>query len=148
LTALDLDKGWLDYPRPKTGIGRRCSLWPETISALKEALADRPQPKKEDHSNLFFLTKYGMPWAKDTPDSPITKEVRKLLDRLGVNGHRNFYALRHTFETIGGDSKDQVAVDHIMGHAREDMASQYREKVSDQRLQAVADHVRAWLFGM
>ncbi len=58
----------------------------------------------------------------------------------------NFYALRHTFETVGGESRDQVAVDHVMGHAREDMASVYREKVSDERLKAVADHVRAWLF--
>jgi integrase len=72
--------------------------------------------------------------------------VRGLLDKLGINGKRNFYALRHTFETIGGEARDQVAVDHIMGHARDDMASVYRERVSDQRLKAVSDHVRAWLF--
>ena len=49
-------------------------------------------------------------------------EMRKLLDSRGINGSRNFYALRHTFETVGGEAKDQVAVDHIMGHARDDMA--------------------------
>ena len=59
----------------------------------------------------------------------------------------NFYALRHTFETIGGESRDQPAVDHIMGHARDDMASVYREKISDERLRAVTDKVHAWLFG-
>ena len=37
----------------------------------------------------------------------------------------NFYALRHTFETVAGESKDQVAVDYIMGHAQEDMASKF-----------------------
>jgi integrase len=73
--------------------------------------------------------------------------MRKLLDALGINGHRNFYALRHTFETIGGEAKDQVAVDAIMGHARDDMASAYRETISDARLKAVADHVHTWLFG-
>jgi hypothetical protein len=26
------------------------------------------------------------------------------------------------------------------------MASLYRERISDERLQAVSDHVRAWLF--
>ena len=57
----------------------------------------------------------------------------------------NFYALRHTFETIAGESRDQVAVDAIMGHSREDMASVYRERIGDDRLRAVAEHVRQWL---
>jgi hypothetical protein len=39
-----------------------------------------------------------------------------------------------------------VAVDYLMGHARDDMASVYRERISDDRLRAVADHVRGWLF--
>jgi hypothetical protein len=32
-----------------------------------------------------------------------------------------------------------------MGHAREDMATVYRERISDDRLAAVVNHVRAWL---
>ncbi len=145
-TALDLDAGWLDYPRPKTGIKRRCPLWPETVLALRKALADRPDPKDEEHAGLTFITKYGLPWAKDTPDSPITKEMRKLLDKLGINGHRNFYTLRHVFRTVADEAKDQPAVDHLMGHATNDMASVYREGISDGRLKAVSDYVRAWLF--
>ena len=81
----------------------------------------------------MFVTKQGGSWHKKIEDNPISKETRKLLDALGINGHRNFYALRHTFETIGGEAKDQVAVDHIMGHARDDMASVYRERISDER---------------
>jgi hypothetical protein len=34
-----------------------------------------------------------------------------------------------------------------MGHARDDMASVYRERISDERLRAVSDHVRKWVFG-
>ncbi len=80
-------------------------------------------------------------------DNPVSKETAKLLKELGLNRPGlNFYALRHTFETVGGESRDQVAVDHVMGHARNDMASVYREKVSDERLKAVSDRVRAWLF--
>jgi integrase len=146
LSALDLDGGWVNYHRPKTGITRRCPLWPETVAALREALAKRPQPKAEEDAGLAFVTVRGGSWSKRIEDNPISKEMRKLLDSLGINGYRNFYALRHTFETIGGEAKDQIAVDHIMGHSRDDVASVYRERISDQRLKAVADHVRAWLF--
>src|SRR5262249_40375790 len=31
-SAVDLETGWIDYPRPKTGIARRCPLWPETVT--------------------------------------------------------------------------------------------------------------------
>jgi integrase len=34
-SALDLDAGWLNFPRPKTGIPRRGPLWPETVAALQ-----------------------------------------------------------------------------------------------------------------
>jgi integrase len=146
LSALDLDRGWANFPRPKTGIARRCPLWPETVQAIREALLKRPEPKDPADAELVFLTKYGQRWFKGDTDNPLSAEMRKFLDRLGINGRRNFYALRHTFETVGGESRDQVAVDHIMGHAREDMASAYRERISDERLRAVADHVRAWLF--
>jgi integrase len=74
--------------------------------------------------------------------------MRKFLDALGISGNRSFYALRHTFETIGGEALDQVAVDHIMVHARDDMASIYRERISDEQLKAVSDHVRRWVFGL
>jgi integrase len=144
---LDLERAWVDYHRPKTGIARRCPLWPETVEALKEAIAQCPKAKARADAALVFVTVKGASWHKTIQDNPISKEMRKLLDGLGINGHRGFYALRHTFETIGGEAKDQVAVDHIMGHAREDMASVYRERISDERLKAVTNHVRQWLFG-
>jgi integrase len=147
-TALDLEKSWVQFPRPKTGIERRCPLWPETVAALREAIAKRPAPKDDAHAGLVFVTKYGGPWAAQKGvDSAISKETRKLLDSLGINGHRNFYTLRHGLETIGGETRDQVAVDAIMGRARDDMASAYRERISDARLRAVVEHVRTWLFG-
>jgi len=31
--AIDLDGGWVNYPRPKTEVDRRCPLWPETVGA-------------------------------------------------------------------------------------------------------------------
>jgi integrase len=76
----------------------------------------------------------------------LSQRFRKLLDLLGINSRKNFYTLRHNFETIAGESKDQVAVDCIMGHVDPSMAAQYRENVSDARLLAVVNVVRAWVF--
>ena len=142
--ALDLDGGWVNYHRPKTGITRRCPLWVETTVALRDALKNRQAPKDDSDAGLVFITKYGGSW--DAHPTAITHATKKLLRKLGIEGHRSFYALRHTFETIGGEAKDQVAVDAVMGHTRDDMASAYRERISDERLKAVADHVRSWLF--
>lgn len=74
ISALDLKTGWVDYPRPKTGVARRCPLWPETIEALKLSMAKRPKPKDEADSSMVFLTKYGQRWAKDSSDNPISKD--------------------------------------------------------------------------
>jgi integrase len=148
LSAVDLDAGMIDFPRPKTGIPRRCPLWPETIQAIREASANRPDPKNEGHAGLVFITKYGLPWAKDTADQTLAKEFGKLLRALHINGRTGlgFYTLRHTFRTVADESKDQPAVDFVMGHEVPHMSSVYRETISDARLKAVADHVRAWLF--
>jgi len=146
---LDLAARVIDYPRPKTGIQRRCVLWPETVAAIREALAVRPTPKDEAHADLVFITKYGLPWAKDTADQTQSKEFSKLLKALGFNarGGLGFYTLRHTFRTVADEAKDQPAADYIMGHETPHMSSVYRETISDERLRAVSEHVRGWVFG-
>jgi integrase len=149
LKALDLATGWVNFPRPKTGTPRRCPLWPETVAALREAIHQRSEPRDPTSAGLAFITSHGLSWHKKIDDNPISKETAKLLKALKLYRGRGlgFYVLRHCLETIGGETKDQVAVDHIMGHARDDMASIYRERVSDDRLKAIANHVRSWLFG-
>jgi integrase len=148
-SVVDLDKGVIDFPRPKTGIPRRAILWPETVQAIREALAVRPEPKDPKHSNLVFITKYGLPWAKDAPDQTLAKEFGKVLIALGINTRvgLGFYALRHTYRTVADETKDQPAVDYTMGHEVAHMSSVYRETISDERLKAVSDYVRKWVFG-
>jgi integrase len=148
LSTLDLEHGIIDFPRPKTGIPRRCVLWPESIQALQEALAQRPKPKKEEHTGLVFITAHGGSWAKDESSGPLVWTMRKLLTRLGINGRKGlgFYTLRHTFRTIADEAKDQPAADYIMGHEVPHMSFIYRETISDERLRAVVEHVRKWLF--
>ena len=60
-----------------------------------------------------------------------------------------FYGLRSSFETIGSETGNQVAVDHIMGHAplSSDMGAVYRKHVADDALLQVTAYVRKWLWG-
>jgi integrase len=148
--VVDLDAGWLDFPRPKTGIERRAPLWPETVKAIRDALTNRPQPKDKAARGRVFVTKYGNAWEpKSSTDSPISNEMGKLLRKLGL--HRpglGFYALRHTFQTVGQKTLDKDAVRYIMGHVDDarDMGAVYNEeRPSDERLREVTDHVRDWL---
>ena len=156
-SALDLDGGWCDFPRPKTGITRRCSLWPETALALRDAIAMRPEPSDPIHRDLAFLTTYGNQWGRTTssntqsrgwPIDAVSPIFNGHLANLGLKRPRlAFYALRHTFETIASETLDQPAIDLIMGHADHSMAAAYRERIGDDRLLAVTNHVRKWLFG-
>jgi integrase len=145
--ALDLDGGWISFPRPKTGIERRCPLWPETVTALKAALAKRPTPKAKADGNLVFVTKYGRPWSSGGTSDAVTLETGKLLRDLGLRRPGvSFYALRHTFRTIADATRDFPAVRLVMGHADDTIDDVYREGIDDSRLRAVAEHVRHWLF--
>ncbi len=147
-SAVDLDGGLVKFPRPKTGIERRCPLWPETVEALKAVIAERPTPTAEADAGLVFVTKYGRPWSHGGTSDAVTQETGKLLRTLKINGRRGlgFYALRHTFRTVADATRDFPAVRLIMGHADDSIDSVYREHIDDSRLQAVADHVRAWLW--
>jgi integrase len=82
------------------------------------------------------------------PGNPISQEFRKLADATGVYRRGlTFYSIRHTFATVAGETKDQVAVNAIMGHVDSSIPAMYRERISDERLRAVAQYVHTWLFG-
>lgn len=158
--AIDLENGWIDFPRPKTEIPRRIPLWSQTVAALRKALAVRHKPVDPKDGRLCFLTRRGYPWVRvkeNEGDGPkrfvpidsLGLEFGKLLRKLEINGRKGlgFYTLRHCFETYAGECKDQVGVDSIMGHVDSSMAGVCREKISDVRLKAVVDTVHDWLFG-
>lgn len=157
-SAVDLDGGWVTFPRPKTAVQRRIPLWPETVAALREAIADRPTPKEPADSDLCFVTARGTRFvrvqeSKTTEGRYVTinslsRRFESLLKRLGINSRKGvgFYTLRHVFETIASESRDQVAVDAIMGHTDSSMAGAYRERISDKRLLDVVNVVHRWLF--
>src|SRR5262249_21185127 len=75
LSVLDLDRGVTDSRRPKRGISRRCVLWPETIQALRDWLAKRPEPKDPAHAGLVFMTRRRVPWARAESTGVLSGEV-------------------------------------------------------------------------
>jgi integrase len=146
LSAVDLTSGWIDFPRPKTGIARRCPLWPETVAALRVAIAERPEPRRDEAAELVFVTSRGGPCASGGLANSVGKPFTRLLKAAGLHHEGvGFYTLRHVFRTVADGSRDSVAIDLIMGHTDSSMAGRYRERVDDARLLTVVNHVRQWL---
>ena len=156
---VDMETGWLRYPRSKTEVIRRCPLWPETVEALNESLEHRPNPATSDDAKWFFLTADGRSYHSGKQNHwTISTAMVRLLKKLKIHRERlGFYTLRHVFQTIGDGAKDTLAVRAIMGHASrsDDMSAFYREDVEQeedygmevrQRLLGVTDHVHRWVF--
>ncbi|NNJ26200.1 tyrosine-type recombinase/integrase [Alienimonas chondri] len=149
-SALDLDRGRLDFARPKTGIERKAALWPETVDVLRFALAERRDPKDAEDADLVFVTRKRRRFVRTTrnPDGTtsttdaIAQAFAKARAAAGVEPGRGFYTLRRTFRTHADAALDQPAADLIMGHTDESMAAIYRQQIGWNRLEAVAETVR------
>lgn len=66
-----------------------------------------------------------------------------------LDSDETFCDLCRTFETVTGESIDQVVVSAIMGHtpSKSNMSARYRQRVSDERLPADMEHVHQWWKG-
>ena len=157
ITVIDLKNQVIDYPRPKTGELRVAPLWPETVTAIREAIATRPTPKDSRDDNLLFLTKTGLPLIREdamkgengTRIDYVSLWFRDLLakadmTRAGVA----FYALRHTFYSVASQTTDRDAVSRIAGHSLPGMAGTYNHGIDITRLKKVSNHVRQVIFGI
>lgn len=145
--------GWLVSPRQKTGIERRCPLWPETIAALEAVHRIRPASLHPADSDCVFITTRGRRWVRFVDrgkeqvgyrNDTAGQQFKALTKLAKVKVPGGLYVMRHTFRTIGDAARDQIAVDVIMGHADPTIAAAYREMIEDDRLRAVTDHVRKW----
>ncbi|MDV6030387.1 MAG: phage integrase family protein [Phycisphaera sp. RhM] len=147
ISVLDLESGWLDYPREKTGVARRIPLWPETVQAIRDVIDQHP-----GGTDRLFVGDRGRDFCTDnrTGGNRITGAFKPVLKAAGFpETGRGFYCLRRTFQTQAEECGDLVAVQHIMGHAaaESDMSSRYRQRISDERLRRTVDTVRTWLYG-
>jgi integrase len=148
-TELDLDEGWVTFIRMKTGVKRRCPLWPETVAALRAALAARPQTTDPALDALVFVTARHNAWS----DLSVCGEFKKVRDKAGLpKGTPGFYAFRHTFITqTRKQIADHDAIRTITGHVTDEndmLSSVYDEDwndVEDNRLLPVTDYMHRWL---
>ncbi|MBM4017228.1 MAG: hypothetical protein FJ288_02705 [Planctomycetes bacterium] len=161
LSAVDWERGIIEFDRAKTGTERVVPLWPDTLQALKQVQETRPKPADEDAERLLFLTGSGKAWVRQYvhygEDGSIKRVVNVdtigdqfeiLLRKLGLKRRGlGFYALRHTFRTWADEVRDQHAIHRIMGHTIPGMSGIYVEEISLDRLRAVVNHVRSRLFG-
>jgi integrase len=149
IESVNFKTGWLDFARAKTAIPRHIPLWKATLEALMNSLARRPEPTIDATKDAFFVRPDGREWAGSTePTNHISKRFNGAMKRAEVlRKGLSFYGLRHTFETVAGGTKDQIAVDAIMGHVDNSMAAIYRSSIEEQRLLDVVSHVHGWLYG-
>jgi integrase len=154
--AIDFETGWVDHAREKTGVERRIPLWPETVTAIRAAAKIRPKPISAEDKGLLFLTRNGLRLVrtrvrdddKVTSINSVSDQFQNILINLKMNGRNRlgFYTLRHVFQTVGGNARDPDATAAIMGHVDSSMGAVYRERIDDDRLIAVVNTVRDWLW--
>lgn len=133
LTTDRIRDGFIDYPRPKTGVQRRCPLWPETQAAIT-AVA----------SKTHVLN--GKVWNRHV----MARDFRKLCKKCGVyqQGRTELYSLRRTFETVAKNAAvNQSVIDRIMGHERPVTSEVYVQRTFDRQLIRCTEFVRDWIFG-
>lgn len=147
LKSLDLEGGWVNYHRPKTAslaAGRsgprrsRRSVWSS-------------QNGRNQRTRTMLAWYSARSRAKAcTRQATATRSHRKrgnFSTRSASKGTGVSTPCATSSRRSAAKRKYQVAVNHIMGHAARDMSSVYRERISDERLMAVSEQVRKWVFG-
>lgn len=143
---VDLDAGIIDHLRSKTAMLRRVTLWPETIEAIKAMPSGN---RKASAKDLVFAAKDGGAYV-DSATNAIAQAFRRLMVKHKVKLEQSgFGKLRATHRTVADGANDANASKLIMGHALgQGVEEHYIRSIDDDRLRAVTDHVRAWLFDL
>ncbi|MBX2852557.1 MAG: site-specific integrase [Phycisphaeraceae bacterium] len=148
---IDLDKAVVDTLRSKTVVERVATLWPETVASLREI-------SRQGDIARVFSTRFGNPFVYNKINARgalirrdnIATEFSKLAKRAGVKlpARVGFGKLRHTFRTVADNVRDANAIRRIMGHeiGRDSIEATYTDTIELDRIRAVTDHVRNWLY--
>lgn len=151
MDRVDLEGGFHNYGRPKSGIDRQASLWPETIEAIDHWLTIRPRSELKN----LFLTAQKSELVRNHENGSKTDNVtvafRTLRTACDIHkkGH-GFYVLRHVYKTVAEYSGLPHVVNRTMGHESSNVEEAYRAWVGNQvqldGFKTVANYVRNWVY--
>ena len=143
-TALDLDTGFVRFPRGKTGIERVAWLWPETIEVIRKYLVSRPAPADREADRYLLRSRGG---SRVRNGNALGRRFSDAMRQAGLDDNGlTFYRLRHTFRAVADGTLDGPACDAVMGHCDGTMGAHYRGACPDERVRRVCQFVREWLF--
>ena len=127
---------FITFPRPKTGVPRRCPVVPEVSALLERVELPMRSAKGLELVRVLKSGRHGQ-----SARSAIAKPFKELCEKAGVTclGH---YGLRHTFAVIGARTGDIDAVKAVMGHVHTGVTTLYTGAVDDGRLLKVVTFVR------
>lgn len=145
---LDNDPPYHDFPRVKNGRPRKSVLWPETVGALRDYIANH---RGDDPSDYVILNQYGRPYTERASGRGIRTTFTALLTSTGVtvSPGTSIGSLRHVYGTVMDLSSDQQMIDLTMGHAPKAVQKRIysqRHLSELERLAELAQIVRGWLY--
>ena len=167
--TIDLKRGTMCFPRPKTGVMRLGYLWKKTRRALKRVRTlkhNRIALVSQGDDALVFITRKNLPYYREVEvhrlvevdgqrvrklvgvkvDNAILRTFRRMARELELDGV-TFYRLRHTFKTLGKKARDREALDLMMGHKDTTTGKIYdHEDIGWKRIRRVARsvHHKLW----
>lgn len=150
------DIQYVDTTRNKTQVPQKFTLWPETITALRQwKKAERPTPTLERDNDLVFITVHGNPFVRESFSRDSEGRVRhggninsinllfsRLLRDLEIQRKGVcFGALRHTHVTATARHTDINARHIVRGHKIGGIEEHY-DLVPLESIRAVCDYAR------
>jgi integrase len=162
---IDLERGRLVFPRPKTGVRRVGYLWKKTCDALlrvRKLKHNRLALAKDGNASLVFITRKELSYYRETEihadvevdgkkikklvgvaiENPVGRTFGRIVRDVKLEGV-SFYRLRHTFKTLGKKARDREALDLMMGHKDTSTGKVYdHEEIGWPRVKLVAKMVR------
>lgn len=142
ISAVDLDKALIIFPRPKMArrrpIDRVVTLWPETVEALREWMTTHaPGP-----GGRVFVTREGSPVGDGNALGQLFERLLKDM----VMEHRGSSWLRHLHATLANELEKPAAKSRLMGHRLAGLDEVYVDAVEHERIKFVTDHLRRRLW--